>query len=105
MIHNEITAPWMAKGRWYQVFIESDGSSYSVTHSDLPVTVSAGSSTVYLPSHYRILDYKVDINQTADSVLTFKQSMKLDNDKQGVIIPGVATFDYLTAWIFAYEEV
>lgn len=66
------TLPWQERGRWYHMFIESDGIDYTITTSDIPDVAVDDNTYVKLPEGYHIAEYIYDINSiehSATSVL------------------------------------
>lgn len=100
VIKNKI-APWQSKGRWFHVFIESDGTTPKITFSDIP---DATVATTYLTffGDFRIIDVKcADIDLTSGKTYTAPQITNRSG-RPGVVIPAVATYTYLDLWIFGY---
>lgn len=100
-LQNKIV-PYEAKGTWYHFFIESDGSTYTLTTSDLDDTIISSSALKY-PKGFVPVDFKMAVHNTAVSAATINMSLKIfSNEQQGNTIPGAATFDYMDAWVFGY---
>lgn len=90
-------------GRWYQVFIESDGSAATITTIDDDIELAAIVSNINLklPANFSVLDYKMDIH--ADASGTYTPSIKTyATDQESITLPPVAAYDYLTVYIYGY---
>ena len=91
-----------AKGRWFRVFIESDGNTPTITDSDIPVE----NSTQYIkfPKDFHVIDVKYDVNSTAgETVANMDVATRYYNDNaQAVSLPPVAHYDYMYLYVFGY---
>lgn len=99
---NPIDFPYMARGRWYQFFLESDGTDHTITTEDLDGTLSG--DFVKLPELYHIVDVKYDINFIDDataSVFSYSVKNYADNS-QAFPIPPAAKYEDMTVYVFAY---
>ena len=95
-------APYLSKGRWYHFFIESDGSNYTLTNSDLTDTIIS-SSALKFPKGFIPVDNKMAVHNTAVSAETLSLSLKIfTNEQQGIAIPKAQSFDYMDVWVFGY---
>lgn len=60
-----------ANGRWYRVFLESDGTNIKITESDLPLTVG-GSDSLFINSNifnlYQYIFGKVELVTTETNI-------------------------------------
>lgn len=90
------------KGRWYRLFLESDGSKVTVTDSDLEVTLSG--SNIKFPANFHIVDRKYDINCVEHDAVS---NMIIDligyaDGSQGIAGPVAKAFDYAYIYVFGY---
>lgn len=104
MMHTYKIMPWQTKGRWYQIFIESDGVDYIHTKSDIEYETS--SNYAKFPEGFHVLDTKYDVHFDATATAT-NTSFILRNyagGQQGIILPMKNVFDYATIWVYGYFE-
>ena len=90
------------RGRWYRFFIESDGSTISITDSDLEVNHS--SQYIQMPKGFHVIDTKYDIHTVeGSSAANMSYVLRTYNDgSQGIIMPGKDAFDYGYVYAFGY---
>lgn len=93
------------EGRYYKIFIESDGSDINITTSDIE-DAEIETSYIQFPSDFRVLDALFDIHSTeADASTTRLRDIKLYTDgTQGINIPPAGNFDYCTIYVLGYLE-
>lgn len=103
MIRNIIKMfPYLWRGRWYRIQLESDGVDYSIASKDIDVEISG--TCIVMPEGFHIVDSKSDINSVVnDEASNYYYGQRIyANSKQGVIIPDKTKFDYATIYIFGY---
>ena len=90
--------PYMSKGRWYEFFVESDGTNYKLTKADLNDCKISNNSLI-LPKDFHILTFTQDIHAIGDS--TFMPELPLFSDNtQGFVLPDATSFDYMTIYLY-----
>lgn len=102
-IRNKLV-PFQARGRWYKFFIESDGTNYKLTTSDLE-GCEFGTNYIKLPQGYHVVDIAHDVHCEADDSASAGCGVLrlFAGDYQGVQLPVKASFTYMTLWVFAYQ--
>lgn len=92
------------KGKMIRIFLESDSSKITITHSDLKGTVLSGNS-VKLPSGYSVLEVITDIHTVANGTASTFGTRKVYADGcQAVEIPDAKNFDYGYLYIHVNKE-
>ena len=100
ILKNKI-APWQEKGRWFKFFVESDGTDYTLTSSEITGATIDG-SYLKLPADYHAIEYVVDLNVDASAAATFEKGIRMYADgKQAVVLPAKTSIDYCTVYVFA----
>ena len=91
-----------SKGRWYRFFIESTGTAYNLTTSDIAGAVIENGAIV-LPEGYRIMYSVTDINSILNESSNKSQGEKIitNGGKQGYLLPDASTFDYGFIYLFS----
>lgn len=91
-----------AKGRWYRLFVESDGTAYTITESDLEVEISG--QYVKMPENFHVLDTVYDIDAvTGGTAADMNKVIRIYNDgRQAISLPASALFDYTYVYVFGY---
>lgn len=92
----------LSKGRWYRFFIESTGTAYNLTTSDIEGAVIENNAIV-LPEGYRVMCSITDINSIPNESSNKSQGDKIITSvgKQGYSLPDASTFDYCFIYLFA----
>lgn len=100
-------APWQEKGRWYHVFLESDGTDVSYTLGDIG---SAGSiqesdNTFCVEADFIVCEFKTCVHvDTAAAAGDYTPSIKMyGNGMTGIYLPDPANWDYMDLFIFGYS--
>lgn len=101
VLKNQI-APYQSTGRWYQFFIESNGSELVLTTSDIE-DVEIISNDLYLPEGFHIVDIKIDIHSVDGNGVVTHQTILRDG-RQCINLPTPAVFDDVRVYIFGYSE-
>lgn len=103
VIKNRI-APWQARGRWYNIFVESTGSALVLTHSDIKDATVTSTGCLF-PKGFKCIDVKV-VNHDVVSGKTVAsyQTAMTSGTKQYIKLPAVADFTYYDMWVFGYFE-
>lgn len=104
-MHKERILPWQEKGRWYHVFVESDGNAYTLTVSDIEGTTINGTHLKTVDG-FHVVDFKYDISSEVGgtaSGLTHATYLFADG-VQGISLPPKAMFDACHIWVFGYFE-
>lgn len=94
-----------AKGRWYRIFLESDGETVTVESDDLNITYSA--NYLVFPKGFHHIDHKYDIssNFTHESTTGVNKVLRFMTDgSQAIEIPPKTHYDYLHLYVFGYFE-
>lgn len=101
-------APWQEQGRWYHVFLESDGSSVAYTLGDIGADSSIqtvdNDYAFCLEADFIVCDYKaaVHVAETTDAE-DYTPSIKMYGDGMtGIYLPNPANWDYMDLYIFGY---
>lgn len=106
ILNNSNAQPWMAKGRWYEFLVESNGSSNTLTAKDLP-TVILSSNALIFPLGFNVIDWKMDIDMqggTATSSTSITNAIKRGSDgKCSLTIPAAAAHDWTKVYVFGYD--
>lgn len=105
MFNKNIDLPHQNKGRWYEAFIESDGSDYTLTTCDLDAAIS--SSTLKLPLGFNVVDVKQNyhMDAPAEAKTININSLKFYADgKIGISLLDKTAFDYANIYIFGYFD-
>lgn len=91
-----------SNGRWYRVFIESNGTAYNITETDLDVTVAG--TILKMPENFHVMDVKYDMNtiSTGSAQSQTLQIYSASDGHQGINLPKVASFDYGYIYIFGH---
>lgn len=101
-VENKIT-PWQEKGRWYHVFVESDGSAATVSDHDEGFTPTVSTVTLTMPAKFMVIDYVVAAHNDASSSSSFTKLVKFNSSNvMTVNLPAVAAYDYADVWIFGH---
>lgn len=105
---NEYMAPahLFNRGRWYDIFIESDGTA-SITKADADVdTASISGTYLKLPEGFHIIDYIMDVTTTgAQAAVSVNKALRLYADGcQGITLPDADDYQGLAINIFGYFE-
>lgn len=92
------------RGRWYRLFIESDGTTALATNDDLGCIVT--NSWLECPKDFHILEHKRDIHSVANGGLkTVNEVIRIYADgSQGLAMPDVEKYDYMYIYIFGYFD-
>lgn len=95
-------SPYTIPGRWYRVFIESDGVDIKVTSADVHGTIyNSNDNTVVIPGK-RAMDCKIDCHFTSpDSLMV---TYGYDGTNTMVYLNDAGNFDYAYIYIFACED-
>lgn len=103
MLHVKKFLPWQMRGRWYELFIESDGIDYTVTKN--PISGAAlVNGIIKLPEGYHIIDVKMNLHSFGAPCQQMPNLVQCYVDgTQGIVLPQVNCFDYVK--IYLYVEV
>lgn len=90
------------KGRWYRVFMESDGSKQTIVEDDLGCILHG--NNIGTPEGFHIIDTKYDINCVEHDASV---SMAIDligyaDGTEGIAGPVPKAFDWAYIYIFGY---
>lgn len=98
------SVPWQDKGRWYKLFIESDGVDYVPGACDIEIEIS--STYAKLPEGFHVLDSKYDVHfvDTGSAANTSFVLRNYADGRQGITLPAKANFDYMTIYVYGYNE-
>lgn len=91
-----------AKGRWYRIFMESDGTTQTIVEDDLGVTLNG--NNINAPKDFHIVDTMYDINCVAH---TGTANMAIDligyaDGTEGIAGPVPKAFDWAYIYVFGY---
>lgn len=99
-----IKDPRYNKGRWYRIFVESDGTNY-VLHEN-PITTEFSSNHLKLKKNFHVVNYDHDYTfTTTESAMPIDDGLQLYAD--GSIALNVAkagTFSSAYLYVFGYFE-
>lgn len=90
------------KGRWYRIFMESDGTKQTIIEDDLGCTLHG--NNIGAPDGFHIVDVKYDINCIAHdaSVSMASDWIGYADGTEGISGPVPKTFDWAYIYIFGY---
>lgn len=90
-------------GRWYKLFIESDGTVSKITTSDIESAEISG-TYIKMPVGFHVLDTVYDITaETGGTASSVQAGVKIYNDgKQSIAIPAVDVYTAATIYVFGY---
>lgn len=93
-----------SKGRWYRLFIESDGTTSKITESDITDAAISG-TYIKFPSGFHVLDTIYDITTNTEGTASSVQNgVRIYNDgKQAIAIPAVDVYTSAYIYIFGYN--
>lgn len=103
-MHKERILPWQKKGRWYEFFVESNGTEISLTRSSLE---GADIATTYLnfPTGFHVVDFVIDNDSDATSATDYSKNKRLlTSNRQGIKFPAAGNFTYAYVYVFGYFE-
>lgn len=100
---NPKDCPAFNKGRWYEFLVESDGSAYTLTTSDLEGT-EINSNYLKFPKDFHVVDFLTDINPIDIATATnYNDIIHLYTDsRHGFMLPNKNLFDWCKVYIFGY---
>lgn len=100
--HRMEKPPYDLKGRWYQIFLESNGTDVTITHSDIECEFEG--MGIKMPENFHILDCIHDINSIPHSAtITMAQDLfGYPDGRQGVYKPVASAFDWAYVYVFGY---
>lgn len=95
--------PAFNQGRWYEFFVESDGSSYTMTTSDLEGATISG-SYVKMPTGFHVVDSLIDCNNFEVSSQTSVTCVlrQFTDGCQGAVLPSKNNMDWCRLFVFGY---
>lgn len=90
------------KGRWYRIFIESDGTDKKIIESDIEVTFSG--NNIKMPEGFHVIDRTYDINCVEHDAATSiaMDVMSYADGTQGIVGPAAKVFDWAYIYVFGY---
>lgn len=90
-------------GRWFKIFVESDGTASSITTSDISSAEISG-TYIKMPAGFHVLDTIYDITaETGGTASSVQNGVKIYNDgKQAIAIPAVDVYTSATIYVFGY---
>lgn len=91
-----------SKGRWYRIFMESNGTSQTIVEDDLGVTMHG--NNINAPAGFHIIDTVYDINCVEHDGVA---NMAIDligyaDGTEGIAGPIPKAFDWAYIYIFGY---
>lgn len=91
-----------SKGRWYRIFMESDGSVQKITKSDIEASLSG--NNIKMPKGFHIVDAKYDINciEHDAAVNMIIDRVGYADGAQGIAGPVPKAFDYAYIYVYGY---
>lgn len=90
-----------ARGRWYQLFIESDGSKYVKGDCDIEIEISSTYAT--LPPGFHVVDVIADVTSNAATAANYSWLTRFNADgTQAIILPPKANFTSAYIYVFGY---
>lgn len=103
--YKRIHHPYDLQGRWYKLFIESDGSTLKLTTSDIE-DVDISGTGIKFPIGFHVVDSVYDIHSVPHTGLA---TMAPDlygyaDGSQGIYKPLAHAFDYANIYVYGYFE-
>lgn len=97
--------PWQHKGRWYKIFLESDGTNITQTTSDIDGSV-VSNTAITLPAGFTPVSYEIDahIDITGAQSSISKKVTYTTSGKTTLAIMGPTVFDYANVYVYGYFE-
>lgn len=91
-----------SRGRWYRIFMESNGTKQTIVDSDIEVSLSG--SNLKLPKGFHVIDRKYDINCVEhDSAVAISMDvMGYADGTEGIAGPVPKAFDWAYIYVFGY---
>lgn len=105
MLNNQLKnslVPWQEKGRWYKVFIESNGTDFSITTSDIE-NASITSKGLTLPSNVRVHSVAFGDHDAHAGNMSTTVSFS-SSGKPQIGLPTVTATTYIEVWAFCTIE-
>ena len=94
----------MKNGRYYKFFIESDGSAYTLTTTDIE-GASITSTYLMLPAGYKIVDVKYVVTSDVATAANMSHTLRFGaNGEQGVVLPNKANMTDAEVYIYAIKD-
>lgn len=103
-IENSNFFPYHLPGRWYKIFVESDGSEFKITTSDIE-DAHMSATTLIMPPHFHIMSFMVDANTEggSDAASTLNLVLKkYANGDQGINIGSYSGYDWANIYVYGY---
>lgn len=93
-----------SKGRWYRIFMESDGTKQTIVESDINISLSG--NNIKMPAGFHVLDTVYDINCIEHEGVA---NMAIDligyaDGCEGIAGPIPKAFDYAYIYVFGYYK-
>lgn len=98
--------PWMAKGRWYKLFVESNGSTHKLVKSEIEEATCSGGK-IYFPHDLNIVETLFDVhNVEFDSgTASFGHTQTLmSNGSTYITLPTAKAYDYAYIYVWAVRR-
>lgn len=93
-------------GRWYRLFIESDGNAHTITESDIDdAVVSDESDAIIFPVGFHLVDSLFDSTLINDA--TASKFNEVGNSASGnstLTIPDVSAYSSAFIYVFGYFD-
>jgi len=99
----------LSYGKWYKFFIESNGSAYTLTTKDISTAAITVTGELKLPADFIVCDVSVQphyVSGGQGTVVPVGNVTVPDQTTGATLIPlpVVDDFDYLTVFVFGYNE-
>lgn len=99
--------PWQEQGRWYAIFLESDGTDITFTEGDYGSqgNIVEDDNVFAFEEGFHVLDVKFDVNNDTGTEKWWQHRTRFyANGVSGVELPAADNFDYLTMYVFGYYD-
>lgn len=102
-MYNPKECPAYNHGRWYEFFIESDGSNYTMTTADLDGVTFSG-NYLKMPDNFHVVQTLLDINPYhVEAATSIDLSLRQYADgTQGITLPVRNNMDWCRVYVFGY---
>ena len=93
-----------AIGRWYRIFIESDGTDRKITQTDIDASeIEISGDYLKMPFAFHVIDVKYDIMSSNGGAASALGGLKIYNDGcQAIAIPKADVYDSAYIYVFGY---
>lgn len=95
--------PYKVNARYYQIFVESDGTTRKITTSDIEGLEISGNYIV-LPEGFHVMSLVIDFNSVPATTITSRAiDIQFRTDgKQALFLPNADNFDYGKIYVLGH---